>query len=75
MKLRTLFVSALFLFLAGGAMATPTIGEATQTARYFPVPCSDLPFPGPGRPYPLPWPFPSPWPGPTDQCIPIPLPF
>ena len=29
MKLRILFVSALFLFLAGAAMAVPTIGEPT----------------------------------------------
>ena len=48
MKLRTAFLSVFFVFLAGAALATPTVGEATQTARYFPVPCSDLPFPGPG---------------------------
>ncbi len=29
MKLRILFVSALFLFLAGAALAVPTIGEPT----------------------------------------------
>ncbi|MYA08775.1 MAG: hypothetical protein F4060_04785 [Holophagales bacterium] len=75
MNVRIALLSALFLLVAGTAMATPTAGEATKTAQYFPVPCDDSPFPGPGRPYPLPLPFPSPWPGPTDQCIPIPLPF
>ena len=32
MKLRIAFLSTLFLFLAGAAMATPTVGEAPDAA-------------------------------------------